>query len=569
MRSADPRAMAAKRTGVDLDRVRTVREPRRRAGLDAAVIGGAGEPGAAQGDPPCPTSSADGHRNAADAPGHVRAGVPRREPAPATVPYNDWRQVAVPSPSDFEPRAGVTVVVPYFEAQRELSLTLAALEGQTYPAELVEVVVVDDGSRSPPRIAAPGGLDISLVRQEHRGFGLARARNNGALAARHDILVFLDGDMIADPGMLEAHARWHHAVADALTLGLRTSVDTDDLDAAAIRRAAGGLRELLANRPGDPDWREPYLALTDDLTSRHDAPFRAMSGCNFGIRKAFYFAVGGSDESFTEYGLEDTEFAYRVHVRGGLLVPARDARSWHQGRWAVERSRKQVANRLQRPKAANLIAHPTYRDAVPGGIFDVPRYVVTVPVGEERAHQVARTIDAILADPETDLVVRVECSGHARTEKVRHLARRFAGNPSIRLAPGRSALEDFPAAPFHLTVPPTRIPNGGVVGRLGNKLGTAVSASAVLADGSRVTITRAWALHRAGRAGGSAADYGTVRRVRLRNRIRRARRRRPSAWLVDLRAWVRRAMREAGHTRNPRSLAVFCRRFLHRLAHRR
>ena len=86
----------------------------------------------------------------------------------------------------------------------------------------------------------------------------------------------------------------------------------------------------------------------------------------------------------------------------------------------------------------------------------MPRYVVTVPVGEERAHQVARTIDAILADPETDLVVRVECSGHARTEKVRHLARRFAGNPSIRLAPGRSALEDFPAAPFHLTVPRAR-----------------------------------------------------------------------------------------------------------------
>ena len=71
------------------------------------------------------------------------------------------------------------------------------------------------------------------------------------------------------------------------------------------------------------------------------------------------------------------------------------------------------------------------------------------------------------------------------------------------------------------------------------------------------------------RTGGSARDYGTVRRARLRNRIRRARRRRPSAWLVDLRAWVRRAMREAGHTRNPRSLAVFCRRFLHRLAHRR
>ena len=70
---------------------------------------------------------------------------------------------------------------------------------------------------------AMGGLErrrlkvarFKAVRQERRGFGLARARNAGAQAAAHDILVFLDGDVIPEAGLVAAHARWHHAVSDA------------------------------------------------------------------------------------------------------------------------------------------------------------------------------------------------------------------------------------------------------------------------------------------------------------------------------------------------------------------
>ena len=501
------------------------------------------------------------------------SAVAQPEPGPAKVRYNDWRGVRVPPLDNFEPWLPITVVVPYFEAQRALTLTLAALEGQTYPRGLFEVIVVDDGSRSPPRIPAATLLDVAVLRQERRGFGLARARNYGARAARHDILVFLDGDMLADSRMLAAHARWHYVVADALTLGLRSFVDVHDLDASAIHGAAGGLRRLFENRPTDEDWREAYLALTDDLASRHDAPFRAMSGCNFAMRKSFYHAVGGCDESFTQYGLEDTELAYRAHVRGGLLVPVRESLCWHQGRWAAERTRKRAANRAQRDHAANLIAHPAYRDIAPGRLFDVPRYVVTVPVGDEKMEQVAETVDAVLADPETDLAVRVEFRRSDRARDVACLQDRFSGNPRTQIAPSRCALDQLPASPFHLTVPPAAIPAGGIVRRLASKLNTAVSVTATLADGTGVAITRAWAMHRARRAGGSAADYGAVRQVQLGERGLRGwletRYPRPPGRLYVLHAQVRWLLAEAAHIRNARSLLVFGRRFLHRLGQRR
>ena len=434
-------------------------------------------------------------------------------PGPAAVRGNDWRSVDMAPASAFRPRLGVSVIVTYFEAQPELTRTLAALEGQTYPRDLLEVIVVDDGSRAPPVLPTQSGLDVRLVHQESRGFEAARARNNGARAARHGILVFLDGDMIADSGMVEAHARWHHAVSDALTLGLRTFVDAEGIDAAAVRRYSGALANLFGSRPSDPDSREPRFRLTDDLAAAGDAPFRVMYGCNFAVHKAFYFAVGGSDETFVRYGHEDVEFAYRIYVHGGLLIPVREAHSWHQGRWASHRGAKERALLRHAGKTAQLIAHSLFRRPAPGTVFAVPEHVVTIPAGETPAQPLAECVDGILADPEYDLVVRIDT--RLRGTGAEFLHERFGANPRVRIVSGGSALDDFPASPFHLEVPPARLPPR-LVQRMRMGIGGAAVVTAMLDCGARVTITRSWALRRAGRAGGTPADYGTARQITLR-----------------------------------------------------
>ena len=167
----------------------------------------------------------------------VRRGYAEASPAPAPagVRYNEWRLVAPPGmrlsrggatscPADgFVPSIGVSVVIPCCDSAETLAPVLAALEGQDWPPNLLETIVVDDGSR-PPLAPPASPLEPRVVRLEDRGFGLARARNAGARAARHDILVFLDADIVAAPGLVAAHARWHHAVADALTLGFCLSV---------------------------------------------------------------------------------------------------------------------------------------------------------------------------------------------------------------------------------------------------------------------------------------------------------------------------------------------------------
>ena len=433
-------------------------------------------------------------------------------PRPAKVPYNDWRQVALPSPDEFTPSLPVSVVMCcYRTPAATLARTLAALEGQTYPRDLFEVVMVDDGSE--PRLTPPRSpLNVRVVRQEHRGRGTPRARNHGARAAAHAIVLFLEDDLLVEAGWIAAHARWHHFVSDVVTVGFRAHVSVDDVDAEAVRNRPGTLRELFSDRPADPPWVEPYMRRTNDLTTRADDVFKVLIGGNFGVGREFYWTVGGSDESFVRWGQEDSEFAYRAYTRGALVAPVRAAFAWHQGRWAEGIEAKKRDARLQWGKVANRIAHPRYRGASPGRIYTVPQYVVTVEAGPCPAEQVAEVAGDILADRVHDLVVRIEMDGSGDGERLEYLRHEFGPDPRVRVAPARSALDEFPAAPFHVTLPAS-VSARDLVHRLHVRLGDAVVAAALLPDGASVSITRSWALHRARRTGANPADFGEAREV--------------------------------------------------------
>ena len=500
-------------------------------------------------------------------PGSVRTQAPA--PAPARARYNEWRTVAPPdgrtarSADAFVPSIGVSVVIAYFEAAETLAPVLAALEGQDWPRGLLEVVVVDDGSR-PPLARPDSPLNLRVVRLEDRGFGLARARNAGARAAAHDILVFLDADIVAAPGLVAAHARWHHAIADALTLGFCRSVAAAGIDADDIR--VTGPAALFADRPGDPPWNAHHMAGTGELTARRDDLFRAVTGNNLGISRAFFEEAGGFDESFERYGGEDTEFGYRVQARGGLLVPVRDAAGWHLGRWREGRAAKERDAEIQRGKLANLIPLPGFRNAASGRSYAVPRHVVTIEAGETAPERVLEVMEDVLGDPVGDLVVRVTVPADFPAADLAWLESRLAPDPRVWLAPAVPAIDAFPAAPVHLVLPAASPRHSGLISALARALEGRVAATAVLADGSHATAARGWALHRARRAGGTPSDYGDTATVRMalpgtgagparsvRRRLQRLLTRTRASPPRDPGGTLRRILEEARHVRGVRT----------------
>ena len=454
------------------------------------------------------------------------------EPPPARVWGNDWPSLPVP-PEDWAPRRSATVVVPYYQAPEALALTLAALEGQTYPRELFEVVVVDDGSDPPLAPVDDSPLTVRVVHQPDRGFGLARARNTGARAAAGEVLAFLDCDMMPEATWLAAHARWHHAASDVLSIGFRAHVESVGLRPAAVRSRSGSLADLFAGRPVErPEWIDFHMARTADLTFWSDDMFRVVTGGNFGISRRFYDLVGGFDETFTQWGAEDIEFGFRAFTLGAVLVPVRDAFCWHQGPGAAPSPAEQSSLDLQRAKTAHLIAHSGFRRDRAGRSFTVPQYVVSVgpgPLGE-----VFGTVEQVLASGIHDLVAWVEtapapapaddtsagpdpadapAAGHLAADELEWLRRQFDPDPRVRFGPPGGALDCFPCAPFHVAVPagaPVKYP---LVRRMRWSLDSADLAVARLGRGAEASIARTRVLHRARRSGLAVADVGRTREM--------------------------------------------------------
>jgi hypothetical protein len=206
-------------------------------------------------------------------------------------------------------------------------------------------VITDDGSDEAHQealreIMRACPMDVRYVRQEKCGYRVAANRNNGARAARCDLLLFVDGDVAMFPDAVAQH----EALSEGRfwTPGNAVRLDADDsakLDEACIRE--GKLNELW---PPPEDPRVAKLA-------RMEAKFHRRSQDRWlrlfeqrmrklrlitiqcGIPRAAFERVNGFDEHFTDWGREDHDLALRLQLAGVMgrsaLLAARAFHMYH------------------------------------------------------------------------------------------------------------------------------------------------------------------------------------------------------------------------------------------------
>ena len=103
-----------------------------------------------------------------------------------------------PSSTD---RPLISVVIPAFNATATIRKCLTSLGKQTWPAELLEVVIVDDGSTDGTPEACKGYEGVRVLVQENAG--PSAARNRGLSEARGSLIAFTDSDCIVAESWLE------------------------------------------------------------------------------------------------------------------------------------------------------------------------------------------------------------------------------------------------------------------------------------------------------------------------------------------------------------------------------
>jgi GT2 family glycosyltransferase len=201
----------------------------------------------------------------------------------------------------------ISIVVPTRRRPRQLSACLSALAAQDYPRERFEVVVVDDGGGDDGSMAASlaaflDQLNVRLLKQAHAG--PAAARNNGARAARGELLAFTDDDCAPDAGWLRALAAAFRAAPES-AIGGRT---LNALPANPYSTASQALLE--------------YLYSYYNPLPMHAAFFASN---NFALARESFLAFGGFDENFQGAAGEDRDFCDRWRHAGFLMSYAPEA----------------------------------------------------------------------------------------------------------------------------------------------------------------------------------------------------------------------------------------------------
>ncbi len=254
----------------------------------------------------------------------------------------------------------VSVVVPYYRDQDGLDRLLAALARQTMPADRFEVVVADDGSPQPPRIPDGLAFGVQVVRQPDRGFRASAARAMGARAAAGRVLAFLDGDMLPEPGYLEAACALPLADPAAVVVGRRRHADPT----VAERGWMPGEALPEGAELEEPVWLLDGYRQTTDLRRADATSYRFVISAVLTVARQVYAEAGGFDPAFVGYGGEDWELGYRLWRCGAHLRHVREAVAWQFGEDFGGREDPGEARRVKNAEAMTLaakIAAPTGR----------------------------------------------------------------------------------------------------------------------------------------------------------------------------------------------------------------
>jgi len=216
----------------------------------------------------------------------------------------------------------ITVIASTYNAEEWLEKVLLGYRCQTWRD--FELIVADDGSRDSTRalverFAADYPVPLRHVWHEDDGYRRQEILNAAILEARHDYILFTDGDCIPRRDFVQVHAeqaepgRFLSGGYCKLSMKLSKAIEAEDIrdgrcfDRGWLRAQDRlGLSNTLKLGAG---------ALTGKLLDTITTTRPTFNNCNSSAWKADLLAINGYDERM-KYGGPDRELGERLENRG-------------------------------------------------------------------------------------------------------------------------------------------------------------------------------------------------------------------------------------------------------------
>jgi len=208
-----------------------------------------------------------------------------------------------------KPRPFFSVIIPTDGRPRQLAACLQSLACIEYPYDRFEVVVVDDGSKTPLESVVHSfrdKIDVTLLTQSHSG--PAAARNAGAQRARGTFLAFTDDDCMPKADWLQRLAARFTQTPDHLIGGCTLNALPDNPYSTASQ------------------------ILIDYLYTYYNPTFNQacfLTSNNLAVPAARFRALGGFDTSFPLAAAEDRDFCDRWRDRTHQMIYAPEVLVYH------------------------------------------------------------------------------------------------------------------------------------------------------------------------------------------------------------------------------------------------
>lgn len=211
----------------------------------------------------------------------------------------------------------VSVVIPTYNGRQLLERNLPPLlKAATRRGAPVEIIVVDDASSDDTVAFLASRFPDVTVLVNGRNLGFGETINRGIFAARHEIVLALNNDILVEENLFDRPLRWF---SDPLVF----SVTPDIIDTR--RRKSQAISRL---KPGVCWFKTNYLQPADLPTLEGEIPiFYGSGGASFYDREKLCF-LGGFDPIYSPFYVEDMDISYRAWKSGwkSLLEPGTTVR---------------------------------------------------------------------------------------------------------------------------------------------------------------------------------------------------------------------------------------------------
>lgn len=252
----------------------------------------------------------------------------------------------------------VTIIIPCYNSNDTILKTLYSIESQELSInqkKLIDVVVVDDGSKEPvynliKKEQKYFSFFVRVIRLEQNS-GLSTARNIGILSSKMEFIILLDSDIIIPKNYILEHVVRNQLVPHAIFVSFKQNIEPES-KLIQIDNIKKGLespiniddsrlfKSIIKNKPAIYRYSETtnFETLNDTNYFKNFGYGRMLGiydlatmvvGHNMSLSKETIEKCGYFSNHFIGWGLEDSYFGAKLIANGNYIIPVLSSNVYH------------------------------------------------------------------------------------------------------------------------------------------------------------------------------------------------------------------------------------------------